>query len=82
VRRTVPFGLDAYSITVLWYTLHGHHPADAADRRETAPWYPTKTEPSLSDMLAKLRLPLLRIAEVVRVPPPWLPVVLWPVLLR
>lgn len=55
VRRTVPFGLYAYSITVLWYTLHGHHPNDAADRREQAPWYATKTEPALSDMLAKLR---------------------------
>lgn len=55
VRRTVPFGLYAYSITVLWYTLHGHHPADAADRRENAPWYTTKTEPAFSDMIAKLR---------------------------
>jgi hypothetical protein len=54
-RRTVPFGLYAYSITVIWYTLHGHHPADAADRRERAPWYATKTEPSPSDMPAKLR---------------------------
>jgi hypothetical protein len=48
VRRTVPFGLHAYSITVLWYTLHGHHPADAADRRENAPRYTTKTEPAFS----------------------------------
>jgi hypothetical protein len=35
-RRTVPFGLYCYSITVIWYALHGHHPADAADRREQA----------------------------------------------
>ena len=28
MRRTVPSGLYAYSITVLWYTLHGHHPAE------------------------------------------------------
>jgi hypothetical protein len=55
VRRTVPFGLYAYSITVLWYPRHGHHPADAADRREMAPWYATKTEPAFSDMIAKLR---------------------------
>jgi hypothetical protein len=55
VRRTVPFGLNCYTITVLWYTLHGHHPNDAADRRERAPWYTTKTEPAFSDMLAKLR---------------------------
>ncbi|MFI6685575.1 hypothetical protein [Streptomyces sp. NPDC050485] len=55
VRRTVPFGLYCYSITVIWYTLHGHHPSDAADRRQNAPWYATKTEPSFSDMAAKLR---------------------------
>jgi hypothetical protein len=55
VRRTVPFGLYCYSITVLWYALHGHHPADVADRREQAPWYVTKTEPAFSDMIAKLR---------------------------
>lgn len=55
VRRTVPFGLYCYTITVIWYTLHGHHPADAADRREQAPWYTTKTEPSFADMAGKLR---------------------------
>lgn len=55
VRRTVPFGLYCYTIIVIWYTLHGHHPADAADRRDRAPWYATKTEPSVADMLAKLR---------------------------
>jgi hypothetical protein len=55
VRRTVPFGLYCYSITVVWYALHGHHPNDAADRREQAPWYTTKTDPSFADMLAKLR---------------------------
>jgi hypothetical protein len=55
VRRTVPFGLYCYSITVIWYTLHGHHPGDAAERRHRAPWYTTKTEPAFSDMLAKLR---------------------------
>jgi len=55
VHRTVPFGLYCYTITVIWYTLHGHHPTDAADRREKAPWYTTKTEPSFADMAAKLR---------------------------
>jgi hypothetical protein len=44
-----------YTITVVWHALHGHHPTDAADRRERAPWYTTKAEPSLSDMVAKLR---------------------------
>jgi hypothetical protein len=55
VRRTVPFGLYCYSITVLWYARHGHHPSDAADHRARAPWYTTKTDPSFADMLAKLR---------------------------
>jgi hypothetical protein len=55
VERTVPFGLYCYTVTVIWYVLHGHQPSDAADRREHAPWYTTKTEPSLSDMIAKLR---------------------------
>jgi hypothetical protein len=55
VRRTVPFGLYCYSITVVWYTLHGHHPDDALERREAAPWYTTKSEPAFADMAAKLR---------------------------
>ncbi|MBT2401914.1 hypothetical protein [Streptomyces sp. ISL-100] len=55
VERTVPFTLYCYTITVIWYALHGHHPSDAADRREHAPWYTTKTDPSDSDIVAKLR---------------------------
>ncbi|MER7671035.1 hypothetical protein ABTY61_21585 [Kitasatospora sp. NPDC096128] len=55
VERTVPFGLYCYTITIVWYALHGHHPGHAADRRERAPWYTSKTDPSVSDMVAKLR---------------------------
>ena len=55
MRRTIPFGLYCYTITVIWYTLRGHHPADVADQRERQPWYATKTAPVFSDMLAKLR---------------------------
>lgn len=55
VQRTVPFGLLCHSILILWYTRHGHHHNDAAQRRTTAPWYRTKTEPSTLDMLTKLR---------------------------
>jgi hypothetical protein len=40
------------TITILWYALHGHHPDDVADRREAAPWYQSKTNPSFTDMLA------------------------------
>ena len=53
--KTVPFGLYCYTITVLWYALHGHHPQDAAEHRTRAPWYITKTHPAFSDMAAKLR---------------------------
>ncbi|OAR21850.1 hypothetical protein A8W25_30940 [Streptomyces sp. ERV7] len=55
VERTVPFALYCYTITVVWYTLHGHHPDDTAERRRTAPWYITKSEPAFTDMTAKLR---------------------------
>lgn len=55
VERTVPFGLYCYTITVAWYALHGHQPGDVAEHRRRAPWYTTKTDPSLSDMVAKLR---------------------------
>lgn len=59
VERTVPFGLITLSLAILWYTDHGHHPGDLADRRATAPWYTTKTDPSIDDMLAKLRRVLI-----------------------
>nr|WP_147317725.1 hypothetical protein [Streptomyces spongiicola] len=55
VERTVPFGLYCYTITVIWYTLHGHHPHDTAEHRARAPWYLTKTHPAFSGMTAKLR---------------------------
>ena len=55
VERTVPFGLYVYSLTVVWYALHGHHPADVAEHRARAPWYTTKTTPSFQDMVVKLR---------------------------
>jgi SRSO17 transposase len=55
VERTVPFALYCYTITVAWYALHGHHRDDVAEHRERAPWYTTKTDPSLADMVAKLR---------------------------
>lgn len=55
VQRGVPFGLYCYTITVIWYALHGHHPQDAAGHRAQAPWYLTKTHPAFSDMTAKLR---------------------------
>jgi hypothetical protein len=55
VEHTTPFALYCYTIVVIWYTLHGHHRADGADRRERQPWYTSKTEPAFADMAAKLR---------------------------
>jgi hypothetical protein len=43
------------TLTIIWYALHGHHPADVNEHRARAPWYLTKTAPSFADMLAKLR---------------------------
>ena len=51
VERTAPFGF----LTILWYALHGHHPDVVAEHRARAPWYLSKTNPSVADMLAKLR---------------------------
>jgi SRSO17 transposase len=55
VERTVPFGLFCHSILTVWYVLHGHDHTDTAQRRASAPWYRSKTEPSTWDMLTKLR---------------------------
>lgn len=55
VERTTPFALVISSLTVCWYATTGHHPTDVDAARELAPWYRTKTQPSVLDMLAKLR---------------------------
>jgi hypothetical protein len=55
VERTTPFALYCYTIVVIWYALHGHAPADVADRRDRQPWYTSKSEPAFADMAAKLR---------------------------
>lgn len=55
VERTVPFQFLCMSLTIVWYALHGHHPADVEEHRARAPWYQTKANPSFADMLAKLR---------------------------
>ena len=59
VTRTVPFGLFCHSILIVWYALHGHDQQDATQRRTSAPWYKTKTEPSTLDILVKLRRQIL-----------------------
>jgi len=60
VARTVPFGLYAITIVVLWYAQHGYEAADITERRTHQPWYRTKTEPSYHDMITKLRRELIK----------------------
>ena len=55
VQRTVPFQFLAMTLTILWYALSGHDPGDVEEHRQRSPWYLTKTTPSFTDMLAKLR---------------------------
>lgn len=55
VERTTPFGLVIGTLAVCWYATAGHHPHDVEAARELAPWYRSKTQPSVLDMLAKLR---------------------------
>ncbi len=59
VERTVPFGMLVHTLIIIWYTRHGHDPADIDDRRAAQPWYRTKTEPAFEDMLIKLRRTLI-----------------------
>lgn len=55
VERTVPFGFISMSLAIVWYALEGHSPDDVAEHRARARWYRTKRNPSVADMLAKLR---------------------------
>lgn len=56
VERTLPLGVIAYSLVIVWYARHAHTTADVvAEHRRRAPWYRTKTAPSFDDMLALLR---------------------------
>ena len=59
VERTVPFGMLAQSLVIVWYAQYGYHPDDVTLRRQAEPWYEAKTEPSFEDMLAKLRKTLI-----------------------
>jgi len=55
VERTVPFGFIVYSLIIIWYALHAHHPDDLDTRRRAQPWYRHKHDIAFEDMLAKLR---------------------------
>ena len=55
VRRTVPFGLYCYSITAIWYTLHGHNrttPPNTAPPGPGTPARPTRRSPACSPSFA------------------------------
>jgi hypothetical protein len=60
VERTVPFGLLCQSLTIAWYALNADPAADVQRRRQTAPWYSQKRDPSMLDALATLRRELIR----------------------
>jgi hypothetical protein len=55
VGGTLPFGLTAYTLVVLWYARHGHPARDVAAHRALSPWYAGKTEVSFQDMTETLR---------------------------
>jgi hypothetical protein len=55
VERSVPFGLVITSLAICWYATTGYHPDDVTAARELAPWYRDKAQPSVADMLTKLR---------------------------
>jgi hypothetical protein len=55
VERTAPFGFLCLTLAIAWYALHGHAAQDIAERRVRQPWYRTKHQPSVQDMLVKLR---------------------------
>jgi len=55
VRRTMPFGLYCYSITAIWYTLHGHNrttPPNTAPPGPGTPARPTRRSPTCSPSFA------------------------------
>jgi hypothetical protein len=55
VERTVPFGFLVQTLLICWYAARAYDPADISRRRLLCPWYRTKTEPAVADMLARLR---------------------------
>lgn len=60
VARTVPFGFLCQTIAIAWYALHGNPTHDVQRHRRTAPWYRTKHDPSMPDILASLRRELIK----------------------
>ena len=59
IRRTVPLACFVYAIVIVTYLKINRPDRDVEAAREAAPWYTTKEEPSVLDMLAALRRDLL-----------------------
>jgi len=59
VERTVPFALVMSTVAICWYATAGYHPDDVDHARAAAPWYRAKAQPSVADMVAKLRRVLI-----------------------
>lgn len=59
MERTVPYGLVMSTVAICWYATAGYHPDDVDHARAAAPWYRDKAQPSVADMLAKLRRVLI-----------------------
>ena len=55
MERTAPFGFLCLTLAIAWYALCGHDAADVRARRRRSPWYLAKRQPSVEDMLVKLR---------------------------
>lgn len=55
VERTVPFGLIVSTLVICWYASAGYHSDDVEGVRALSPWYRDKTQPSVADMVTKLR---------------------------
>ncbi|MGH9092225.1 MAG: hypothetical protein ACRDZR_12750 [Acidimicrobiales bacterium] len=51
----MPFALIVNTLAVVWYATVGYHPGDVDERRQLAPWYRDEAQPSVLDMLVKLR---------------------------
>jgi DDE superfamily endonuclease len=55
VERSAPFAFLCLTLAIIWYALAGHRPGDVEACRRRAPWYRSKRQPSVEDMLVKLR---------------------------
>jgi len=55
VEHTVPLGLLAHGLVVVWYLRHGRAARDVATVKKLAPWRTDKRHPCFADMLGALR---------------------------